>query len=67
MYVARPMGGGGTPYYMLCRYVEPHRVGFCPGFGLKTGQHFAYFDLESSMIFQGTTRLYERLYRFNSK
>ena len=36
-------------------------------FGLKTGIHFAYFGLESGMVFKGTTGLYECIYRFNSK
>ena len=53
--------------YKLYRYVPPHRVGFLRRFGLKTGINFAYFGLESSMVFEGTTELYERLYRFNSK
>ena len=56
-----------TPLYKLYRYVPPHRVGFLHGFGLKTGLHFAHFGLESGMVFERTTRLYERLYRFNSK
>ena len=53
----------GTP----CRYVPPHWVGFLRRFGLKTGIHFAQFGLESGMAFEGTTGVYERLYRFNSK
>ena len=56
-----------TPLYKLYRYVPPHRVGFLHGFGLKTGIHFAHSGLESGMVFEGTTGLYERLYRFNSK
>ena len=36
-------------------------------FCLKTGIHFAHFSLESGMVFEGTTRVYERIYRFNSK
>ena len=47
---------GGTPLYRLCRYVLPDRVGFLRHFGLKTG-----------MVFEGTTGVYERIYRFNSK
>ena len=58
---------GGIPLYKLYRYVPPHRVGFLCRFGLKTGIHFAHFGLESGMVFEGTTGLYERLYRFNSK
>ena len=58
---------GGTPLYKLHRRVPPHRVGFLCRFGLKTGIHFAHFGLESGMVFEETTGLYERFYRFNSK
>ena len=34
-------------------------------FGLKTGIDFAYFGLESGMVFEGTTRSHH--YHFNSK
>ena len=43
------------------------RIGSLRPFGLKTGIHFAHFGLESGMVFEGTTGLYERIYRFNSK
>ena len=36
-------------------------------FGRKTGIHFAHFGLESGYGFRGTTGVYERIYRFNSK
>ena len=36
-------------------------------FCVKTGIHFAHFGLESGMVFEGTTLVYERIYRFNSK
>ena len=45
----------------------PHRVGFLRRFGLETGMQFVHFDLESGMVFEGTTGVYERIYRFNSK
>ena len=35
--------------------------------GLKTGIDFAHFGLESAMVFKGTTRVYKRIVRFNSK
>ena len=62
-----PWGGGGgvPPFYKLDRYVPPHRVGFLRRFGLKTGilgLYFAYFGLESGMVFEGTTGVYERKY-----
>ena len=60
-------GLGGTPLYKLYRYVPSHPVGFLRRFGLKTGIHFAHFELESGMVFKGTTWVYERIYRFNSK
>ena len=44
----------------LYRYVLPHRVG--------SGRvHFAHFGLESRMVFERTTGVYESIYRFNSK
>ena len=47
--------------------MPPHRVGFLLLFGLKTGIDFAQFVLESGVVFEGTTGVYERIYRFNSK
>ena len=37
------------------------------GFGLKTGLHFAHFGLESGIVCERTTGLYERIYSFKSK
>ena len=59
--------GRGTPLYKPYRYVPPDRVRFLRRFGLKTGIDFAHFGLESGMVFEGTTGVYERIYRFNSK
>ena len=53
--------------YKLYRYVPPHRVRSLRRLCLKTGIHVAHFGLESSMAFEGTTGVYERIYRFNSK
>ena len=47
--------------------MPPHREESLRGFDLKTSIHFAHFGLESGMVFEGTTGVYERLYRFNSK
>ena len=60
-------GGGVLPYRSYIGHVPPHRVGFLRRFGLKTGIDFAHFGLESGMVFEGTTGVYERIYRFNSK
>ena len=60
-------GGGGTPLYKPYRYVPLQRVGFLRRFGLKTGIDFAHFGLESGMVVEGTTGVYERIYRFSSK
>ena len=51
-------GGGGV------RYWPPHRVGFLRRFGLKTGIgiHFGHFGLESGIVFEGTTGVYEHIY-----
>ena len=46
---------------MPCRYVPPHRVAFLSRFGLKTGIKFADFGLESGMVSEGTTGVYERI------
>ena len=63
-----PGGGGKVLYYIsyigMCR---PIGLGFCAVLVLKTGIHFAHFGLESGMVFEGTTGVYERIYRFNSK
>ena len=40
---------------------------FESSFGLKTGIDFAHFGLELGMVFEETTGVYERIYRFNSK
>ena len=52
-------GGGGTPLYKPHRYVPPQRVGFLCRFGLKMGRDFVHFDLESGMVFEGTTGMYD--------
>ena len=61
------LNAGGSPFYKLYIYMAPHRVRFLRRFCLKTGIHFGYFGLEAGMVFEGTTGLYERLYRFNFK
>ena len=54
--------GGGSSISTLYRYVPPHRIGFLRRFGLKTGIHFGHFVLESGMVFEGTTGVYEQIY-----
>ena len=39
---------------------------FAP-FGLKTGIDFGYFCVESGMVYERTTVVYQRVRRFNSK
>ena len=54
----------GTSLYKLYRYVPPRdRVGFLRRFVLKTGIHLVHFDLESGLVYEGTTGVYERIYR----
>ena len=50
---------GGTPLYKPYRYVPPQRVGFLCRFGLKMGIDFVHFGLESGMVFEGTTGMYD--------
>ena len=68
LLVAAPPPRGCTPLYKPCMYVPlPHRVGFLGRFGLKRGIDLAHFGLESGKVIEGTTGLYERIHRFNSK
>ena len=60
--------GRDTPLYKPYRYVPSNRVRFLRRFGLKTDIHFAHFGLESGMVFEVTTGMYERtIYHFNSR
>ena len=54
---------GGVPLYKPYGYVPPQRVWFFRRFDLKTGIDFAYFGLESGMVFEKTTGRYESIYR----
>ena len=56
---------GGCPLYKPYRCVQPQSVAVLRRFGLKTGIDFAYFGMESGMVFEGTTRSHH--YHFNSK
>ena len=47
--------------------MSPESVEFLRRFGLKTVIDFARFGLESGVVFEGTTEVYECIYRFNSK
>ena len=47
--------------------MSPESVEFLRRFGLKAVIDFARFGLESGVVFEGTTEVYERIYRFNSK
>ena len=61
-------GGGGISLFKPYGMYLPKGCGFWAFFGLKTGIDFAHFGVESaSMVFEGTTGVYERIYRFNSK
>ena len=58
---------GILPYISYMGMCPPHQVGFLHRFDLKSGIHFAHFGLESGMVFEGTTGVCERIYRFNPK
>ena len=66
-YFFRLQALGDTPLYKAYRYVPHQRVGFLRRFGLKTGTDFVHFGLESGMVLEGSTGVYERTYCFNSK
>ena len=53
--------GGATLLYKPYMYVPPQRVGFLGIFGVKTGIHFAHAGLETGMVFEGTTVVYETI------
>ena len=59
--------GGGCSLNNPYRYVPPQTVWFLRRFALKTGMDFTHFCLESGMVFEATTEVYEGIYRFNSK
>ena len=69
MTYCRGKGGGGgcTHLYKPYKYVPRPSGRVLRRFDLKTGIHFGHFGLKSGMVFEGTTRVYERIYRFNSK
>ena len=48
----------------MCR---PKGWGFLHHFGLKTGIHFVCFGLESGMVFEGTTGVFELIYRLSKE
>ena len=61
-----PDRGGGTRLYQLHRYVSP-RVGFLRRFLSENGYTLCPFWSGMGYSFEGTTGVYERIYRFNSK
>ena len=66
MQLNRSISPGGTPPYKPWVSAAP-KGGVSAPFGLKMGIDFAHFGLESGMVFEGNTRVYEQIYRFNSK
>ena len=52
------------PYNKSYRYVQSQKVWFSRRFGLNTGIDFAHYGLESVIVFEGTTGVYERNCRF---
>ena len=60
-------GRGGTPLYKLHGYVPPHRVGFLHRFLSENRYTLCPFWSGIGYGFEGTTGVYERIYRFNSK
>ena len=57
-------GWGGTFLYLLYRYWQLQRLWFLRRVGLKTGPDFAYFGVNSGMVFEG---IHELICCFNYK
>ena len=57
---------GENTYISPIAMRRPKSRVFAP-FWSEDGYMFAHFGLESGMAFQGTTRVYEGIYRFNAK
>ena len=49
------------------RHVPPQSVGFLRRFGMKMGIDFAHYGLESDVVYEGTTIVYQCVRRFSSK
>ena len=58
-------GGGGRYSFYIC--AAPRGRVFAPFWSEKRYTGIAHFGLESGMVFEGTTGVYERIYCFNSK
>ena len=56
--------GGGTFLYLPYRYWQLQRLWFLRRVGLKTGPDFAYFGVNSGMVFEG---IHELICCFNYK
>ena len=50
-------GGGGTFLYLPYRYWQLQRLWFLRRVGLITGPDFAYFGVNSGMVFEGIHEL----------
>ena len=61
----QPPRGGGTRLYKPYGYVPPQRVGFLLYGIWKLGLDFAHFSLESSMVYEGITFVYQFVCRFS--
>ena len=55
------------PYISYIGMCRPIGYRFLRRLGLKTSIRFVHFGLESGMVCEGTTGVYERLYRFYSR
>ena len=58
---------GVLPYINHIGMCRPKGWGFLHHFGLKTGIHFVYFGLESGMVFEGTSGVFELICRLSKE
>ena len=62
-YGGRVREKGATPLYKPFRYVPPQRVRFLRRFDLKTVKDVAQFGLESGIVLEEATVVYEHICR----
>ena len=55
------------PYINHIGMCRPKGWGFLHHFGLKTGIHSVYFGLESGLVLEGSTGVFELIYRLSKE
>ena len=58
---------GGTPLYKPCTFCAATKGKVFGPFWSEYGYTLFHFVVESGIVFEGTTGVYERVYHFNPK